>query len=73
MGSIRIGYGSDQRRKNPKNCYGKKSSGKVKMNGGFSGEPTTDFHDIPEETWINMFGTAGMPKWKLELLKEGKL
>ena len=60
---IQIGYGSDKRSPNPKGCYGKKSSGKVKMNGGFSGEAVSDFHKISEEDWDRCFPNSFKPSW----------
>jgi hypothetical protein len=70
---IQIGYGSDQRGSKKKGLYGKKSSGKYMANGGFSGEPVSDFHSISDEVWVKIFGTNGMPSWKKELYDKGEL
>lgn len=64
MSKIQVGYGSDTRPKNPKNSYGKRSSGKKVLNGGFSGEPYTSFAGISEEKWESIFGEAGKPWWE---------
>jgi hypothetical protein len=42
-------------------------------NGGFSGEPVSDFHSISDEVWVKIFGTNGMPSWKKELYDKGEL
>lgn len=76
MGSqhIQIGYGSDTRSKGRPKAYGRRKSGKLVTNGGFSGEVVSDFTSISEDEWIRIFGTNGMPKWKKELLeKNGKI
>ena len=70
---IQIGYGSDKRIVGRKGMYGKESSGKYRKNGGFSGEPVSDFHDISEFKWIEIFGTCGMPLWKKKLYESGEL
>jgi hypothetical protein len=60
---ISIGYGSDQRGKNPKNCYGTRSSGKKVINGGFCGAPTTDFVGISQEQWDTALPNSYKPSW----------
>lgn len=72
MDNIRIGYGSDQRRKNPKNCYGTRSTGKVMMNGGFNFAPTVSFENVSDARWAEIFENENLPKWKQDLLNEGK-
>lgn len=74
MGSqrIQVGYGSDTRGKGPKNAYGKRTSGKVMYNGGFSGEPTVSFENISDQRWAEIFKTDSLPKWKRELLEKGE-
>jgi hypothetical protein len=66
---IQVGYGSDTRQKNRKNSYGKRSSGKLVRNGGFSGEPVVDFSTVSDDRWAEIFGVDSMPKWKRELLE----
>lgn len=34
--------------------YGKRSSGKVVHNGGFSGQPTVTYTNITDEQWANI-------------------
>jgi len=60
---IMIGYGSDKRTKNPKRCYGTRSSGKKMINGGFNFAPTEDFHNIPEDKWNKIFPNGFKPSW----------
>lgn len=74
MNKIQVGYGSDRRGSKAKGIYGKKRSGKILHNGGFSGEPTVDFTKISDERWASIFGNKSLPKWKQELLKkDGKI
>ena len=48
---IQVGYGSHTRGSTKKGLYGKQRSGKLKENGGFSGQPTVGYVNIPEERW----------------------
>jgi hypothetical protein len=67
-----VGYGSDQRGKLPKNCYGTRSTGKKVTNGGFNYAPVVDFTSISDDRWINIFGDTFLPKWKRELLEKNE-
>jgi hypothetical protein len=69
---IQIGYGSDKPLSQKKGLYGTRSSGKLMLNGGFNGAPTEDFHNIPNQRFIEIFGTENLPKWKKELLVAGE-
>lgn len=52
---IQVGYASDRRESKAKRCYGKKSSGKVLLNGGFSFEPTVSYENIDQDVWDRIF------------------
>lgn len=67
-----VGYGSDKRRSNPKNCYGSRSTGKKVTNGGFNYQPTVSFENISDDKFTSIFGNAYLPKWKRELLERGE-
>lgn len=66
---IQVGYGTGQRPRLPKNCYGTRSSGKKIINGGFNGAPTVDFTRVSDERWAEIFGAKSLPKWKQELME----
>lgn len=68
---VMVGYGTGQRGKLPKNCYGTRSSGKKLTNGGFNYAPVVDFVNVSDETFINIFGDSFVPRWKRELIEKG--
>lgn len=53
------------RRKNPKNCYGTRSTGKVMMNGGFNHAPTVDYAGLGDK-FDKAFPNAYKPSWMRE-------
>ena len=49
---IQVGqYTGGRRDSSKKNLYGKQRSGKLRNNGGFSGQPTVGYTNISEEQW----------------------
>jgi len=53
---IQVGYGSDGRGSNGKALYGRRRSGKLLHNGGFSGQPTVDYARVEQDDWDRIFG-----------------
>lgn len=61
---IQSGYGGLQPKRLPKKCYGKRSSGKKVMNGGFNFEPTVDYTKVDQEKWDKIFDKGFKPYWE---------
>jgi len=71
MGKIQSGFGSGKPLSQKKGLYGKRSSGKICYNGGFSFEPTMSYESVSDEQWEQAFGSAGKPWYERDSRYQG--